>query len=63
MLTCEANVLVFYSLDVEPDGGDGGHHLAQLELVKNRRLTSCIQTHLAIFEMIFDISFKRRYTE
>lgn len=45
-LTCEANVLVFYSLHVEPDGGDGGHHLPQLELVKNGSLTGCVQTHL-----------------
>ncbi len=44
--TCEANVLVFYSLHVESDGGDGCHHLSELELVQDGRLTSCVQTHL-----------------
>lgn len=45
--TCEANVLVFYSLHVEPDGGDSSHHLSELELVQDRRLTSRVQTDLS----------------
>lgn len=48
-LTCEANVLVFYSLHVESDGGDGGYHFTKLELVQDRRLTGRIQTHLVCF--------------
>lgn len=46
--TCEANVLVFYSLHVESDGGDSCHHLPELELVQDRRLTGCVQTDLSI---------------
>ena len=41
---CEADVLVLNRLHVEPDGGDGGHDLTQLQLVQDGRLTSCIQT-------------------
>lgn len=47
-LACEANVLVFYSLHVEPDGGNRCHHFPELELVEDGGLTSRVQTHLAI---------------
>mmetsp|Transcript_6955 Transcript_6955/g.19728 ORF Transcript_6955/g.19728 Transcript_6955/m.19728 type:complete len:217 (-) Transcript_6955:40-690(-) len=40
----EAQVLVLHRLDVEADGRDGRHHLAQLQLVQDRGLTSCVQT-------------------
>lgn len=45
-LTCEANVLVFYSLHVEPDGGNSRHHLPELELVQDSGFTGRVQTHL-----------------
>lgn len=45
--TCEANVLVFYSLHVEPDGRDSCHHLSELELVQDRRFSGCVQTDLS----------------
>ena len=41
----EADVLVLHRLHVEPDGGNSGHDLAQLQLVKNRRLTSSVQAN------------------
>ena len=41
---CEADVLVLNRLHVEPDGGDGGHDLTQLQLVQDGRLSSSIQT-------------------
>ena len=40
---CEADVLVLHSLHVEPDGGDGGHDLAQLQLVEDCCLTGSVQ--------------------
>ena len=40
----EADVLVLHSLNIEPNGGDGGHNLTQLQFVQNCSLTSCIQT-------------------
>lgn len=46
-LTCEANVLVFYSLHVEPDGGDSRHHLPELELVQNGGFPGRVQSHLS----------------
>lgn len=46
LLTCEANVLVFYSLHVEPDGGNSRHHLPELELVQDSGFTGRVQTHL-----------------
>ena len=42
---CERDVLVLDGLHVEADGGDGGHHLAQLQLVQNGRLAGGVQTH------------------
>merc|ERR1712086_334490 len=41
----ERNVLVLYGLHVETDGWDGGHHLSELELVKNGSLTSGVKTN------------------
>lgn len=32
--------------EVRTDGGNGGHDLAELELVQNRRLTSSIESYL-----------------
>ena len=40
---CEADVLVLHSLHVEPNGGDGGHDLAQLQLVEDCGLTGSVQ--------------------
>jgi hypothetical protein len=34
----EANVLVLHSLDVETNGGDGGHDLSQFQFVKDSGL-------------------------
>mmetsp|Transcript_42278 Transcript_42278/g.135353 ORF Transcript_42278/g.135353 Transcript_42278/m.135353 type:complete len:207 (+) Transcript_42278:281-901(+) len=42
----ETDVLVLHGLDVEPDGGDGGDDLAELELVQNGGLTGRVKTHL-----------------
>lgn len=42
----KANVLVLDCLDVEADGGDGGHDLTQLELIQDGRLTGGVKTHL-----------------
>jgi hypothetical protein len=39
----ERDVLVFYCLDVETDGGDGGDNLAQLQLVQDGGLTYHMQ--------------------
>ena len=44
----EANVLVLHGLDVEADRRDGGDHLAELQLVKDRRLTGGIETNLCV---------------
>jgi len=41
----KVDILVFDSLDVEPDGWDGGNDLTQLELVKNGGLTGGIETN------------------
>ena len=41
---CEADVLVLHGLHVEPNGGDGGHDLAQLQLVEDCCLTGSVQT-------------------
>mmetsp|Transcript_2779 Transcript_2779/g.10083 ORF Transcript_2779/g.10083 Transcript_2779/m.10083 type:complete len:242 (+) Transcript_2779:67-792(+) len=41
----EADVLVLDRLDVETDGGNGGHDLAKLELVEDGRLPSRVKTH------------------
>ena len=40
----EADVLVLHGLHVEPDGGDGGDDLAQLQLVEDCGLTGSVQT-------------------
>ena len=40
----ELEIFVHDSLDVEADGGDGGHDLPQLQLVQDGCLTSSIQT-------------------
>lgn len=40
----ELDVLVRDRLDVEADGGDGGDILAELQLVKDRRLSGSIET-------------------
>mmetsp|Transcript_123679 Transcript_123679/g.346365 ORF Transcript_123679/g.346365 Transcript_123679/m.346365 type:complete len:267 (+) Transcript_123679:81-881(+) len=39
----EAQVLVLHRLDVEADGRDGRHDLAELELVQDRGLARCIE--------------------
>ena len=39
----EVDVLVLHALHVEADGGDGGDHLAQLELVQHGRLAGVVQ--------------------
>ena len=39
----KADVLVLHRLHVESDGGNSGHDLAQLQLVKNRGLASSVQ--------------------
>ena len=39
----ETDVLVLHGLDVESDGGDSRHDLAQLELVQDGGLTSSIK--------------------
>merc|ERR1740123_300646 len=41
---CETQVFVFYRLDIEADGWDGGDNFSQLQFVENGRLTSCIQS-------------------
>ena len=40
----EADVLVLHGLHIEPDGGDGGNNLTELQLVEDCSLTSGIQT-------------------
>lgn len=40
----EANVFVFYGLDVEADGWNGGDDLAELEFVEDCRFASRIET-------------------
>jgi hypothetical protein len=42
----EADALVLDRLHIESDGGDGGNHLAKLELVEDGRLTGGIKTDL-----------------
>lgn len=39
----ELDVLVGESLDVEPDGWDGGHRLVEFQLVENGRLARSIE--------------------
>jgi len=51
----EVDVLVFDSLHVEADGGDGGHNLAELQLIQNRGLARSVKpnhenTHLLLRE-------------
>ena len=41
---CKTDILVLHCLDIEPNGGNGGHNLTQLQFVQNCSLTSCIQT-------------------
>jgi len=41
----ETDVLVFNSLDIEPNSWDGGDDLSQLELIKNGGFTSSIKPH------------------
>jgi len=55
----ETDVLVFNSLDVEPDGRNGGDDLSQLQLVKDCGFTSSIQSdhenpHLFLAKQAFD---------
>ena len=40
----EADVLVLHSFHVEPNSGDGGDHLTQLQLVEDGGFTGCVQT-------------------
>lgn len=40
----ELDILVCHRLDVEADGGNGRHVLAELELVQNGRLSSSVET-------------------
>ncbi len=42
----EVNVLVLHGFDVKSNRWNGGHHLSQLQLVQDRRLTRCVQTDL-----------------
>ena len=39
----KADVLVLHSLHVEADGGDGGDHLAKLELVEHGGLAGVVE--------------------
>ena len=41
----EADVFVLHRLHVEADGGDGGDHLAQLELIQDGGLPRGVQAH------------------
>eukprot|EP00438_Fugacium_kawagutii_P031882 Skav227550 [mRNA] locus=scaffold3241:16004:27349:- [translate_table: standard] len=41
----EAQVLVLDGLDIETNGWDGGHHLTELQLVENGRLTGRVQSY------------------
>jgi len=41
----ETDVLIFNSLDIEPNGWDGGDDLSQLELIKDGGFTSSIKPH------------------
>ena len=40
----ELEIFVHNSLYIEPDGGDGGNNLTELQLVEDCSLTSGIQT-------------------
>ena len=42
---CETDVLILDGLHVEAYRGNGRHYFAQLQLVQDRSLTSCVKTH------------------